>query len=421
MGNSGPNLVLIPGSVTHLEALWDEPRVARFLTRLAGFCRLIVTDPRGLGLSDRLSEVPTLEERVADLVAVLDAAQCQTATLFGTSDTGPACIATAVAQAERVNGLILLGTYAKGGWSEDYPLGWSDEDFARFTISVKEKWGTADELAIDAPSRGHDSAFINWAASLDRLGASPRAVLLLAEMTRAVDVRSQLGKVAVPTLVMHRVGDRVNTIEHGRYLARRIPGAKWVELPGDDFMLWAGDTDAIVDEVEEFMTGQRSGGAPARIVATLMFTDMVASTERALALGDRAWADLVELHNATMRAQLHRFGGREIDTAGDGFLAWFAAPTLALDCAHAVLDSMAEIGVSVRIGMHTGECEIAGDKLRGVALSIGARVMATAEAGEILVSQTVRDLLAGSGVKFADRGLYELKGIPDKWRLYAAT
>jgi class 3 adenylate cyclase len=422
VGESGPDLLLVPGSVTHLEVLWDEPRVARFLNRLAGFTRLILMDPRGLGLSDRLTEVPTMDERVADLMAVLDAAGSEKATLFGTSDTGPACIAAAVANAERVNGLILLGTYAKGGWSEDYPLGWTDDEFASFQRRVRDDWGKPNRsLANAAPSMANDPAFVHWAATLDRVGASPSAVLLLGEMTRAVDVRPQLPKVGVPTLVMHRVGDRVNVIEHGRYLAERIPGARWVELPGDDFMLWSGDTDAIVDEVEEFMTGRRGGAAATRIVATVMFTDVVGSSERALTLGDRAWADLLDLHNARVRAQLRRFGGREIDTAGDGFLAWFGAPSLALECARAVLESMVEIGVSLRIGMHTGECEIAGDKLRGIAVHIGARVAAKAGSGEILVSQTVRDLLAGSGVEFVDRGSHELKGIPGEWRLYSTT
>jgi class 3 adenylate cyclase len=219
---------------------------------------------------------------------------------------------------------------------------------------------------------------------------------------------------------MHRVGDRVNVIGHSRYLAERIPGARWVELPGDDFMLWAGDTDAIVDEVEEFMTGRRGGAAPTRIVATVMFTDVVGSTERALALGDRAWTDLLELHNARVRVQLHRFGGAEIDTAGDGFLAWFGAPSIALECARAVLESVAELGVSLRIGVHTGECEVTGDKLRGIAIHVGARVADIAGPGEILVSQTVRDLLAGSGIEFAERGSRELKGSPGEWRLYAA-
>jgi class 3 adenylate cyclase len=421
VGASGPDLLLVPGSVTHLEMLWDEPRVARFLTRLAGFSRLILMDPRGLGLSDRLTEVPTLGDRVADLQAVLDAAQSESATLIGTSDTGPACIAEAVEHAERVKGLILLGTYAKGGRSEDYPLGWSDDDYAEFQRRVKTGWGKIGANATAAPSMANDSAFMQWAAALNRVGASPSAVLLLAEMTRAVDVRSLLPQVRVPTLVMHRVGDRVNSVETGRYLARHIPGARWVELPGDDFMLWAGDTDTIADEVEEFMTGRRGGAAPTRIVATVMFTDVVGSTERALSIGDRAWANLVEVHNSRIRDQLERFGGHEVDTAGDGFLAWFGAPSVALDCARAVREATGEIGLGLRIGMHTGECEISGDKLRGIAIHIGARVAANAGPGEILVSQTVRDLLAGSGVEFVDRGSRELKGLPGEWRLYSVT
>jgi len=378
-------------------------------------------DPRGLGLSDRLTEVPSLDQRVADILAVLDAAQSRMATLFGSADTGPACIAAAVAHPERVEGLVLLGTYAKGGWSEEYPLGWTDNDYANFRQSVRSDWGNTELTPRIAPSMADDAAFTQWSATLSRLGASPSAVMLLAEMTRAVDVRPLLSQIRVPTLVMHRVGDKVNTIDHSRYLTERIPGAQWVELPGDDFMLWAGDTDAIADNVEEFLTGHRGGAAGTRIVATVMFTDVVSATERAVALGNRAWADLLELHNARVRAQLHLFGGHEIDTAGDGFLAWFGAPSLAIDCARGVLRSMGEIGLDLRIGIHAGECEIVGDKLRGIAVHVGARVAATANPGEILVSQTVQELLAGSPVKFEDRGSHELKGIPGMWRLYSAT
>jgi class 3 adenylate cyclase len=419
LGSAGHDLLLAPGSVTHLEVLWEEPRVRRFLTRLTGFSRLIVMDPRGLGLSDRLTEVPTVDERVADLLAVLDAAETERATLFGNADTGPACIAAAVTHPDRVGALILCGTYAKAAWSEDYPFGWTDEEFADFQRSVKEDWGRMESVDDVAPSMADDPAFLQWAATLMRAGASPRAVLLLAEMTMSVDVRPLLPRIAVPTLVMHRIGDRVNSVEHGRYLAERIPGARWVELPGEDFLLWAGDTDAIADEIEEFLTGRRGEAAPTRIVATVMFTDVVGSTERARELGDRAWADLLEVHNARTRAELRRFGGREIDTAGDGFLASFGSPTLAIECARSLLRAMGEIGVGLRIGMHTGECDVVGDKLRGIAVHIGARVASKARAGEIIVSQTVKDLTAGSALEFEDRGAHELKGVPGEWRLYS--
>jgi class 3 adenylate cyclase len=419
VGSSGPDLLFVPGSVTHLEVLWEEPRVSRFLTRLAGFSRLILMDPRGLGLSDRLTEVPTLEERVADLLSVLDAAQSETAALFGNADTGPACIAAAALNPDRISGLILCGTYAKASWSEDYPFGWKDEEWEEFRQFVKDDWGTTKLIEHAAPSLADDEAFRQWYATLDRLGASPRAVLLLGEMTLSVDVRPLLPQIAVPTLVMHRVGDRVNSIEHGRYLAARIPGARWVELPGEDFALWAGDTDTIVDEVEEFLTGRRGGAEPTHVVATVMFTDVVGSTERAQVLGDRAWADLLEVHHSRVRAELRRFGGREIDTAGDGFLASFDSPASAIKCAREVLRSVREIGVDLRIGLHTGECDVVGGKLRGIAVHIGARVASKAGAGEILVSQTVRDLVAGSVIEFQDRGSHELKGIPGEWRLYS--
>jgi class 3 adenylate cyclase len=419
VGSSGPDLLLIPGSVTHLEMLWEEPRVSRFLTRLAGFTRLILMDPRGLGLSDRLTEIPTLDERVADLLSVLDAAESERAALLGNADSGPACIAATVLHPDRIGGLILCGTYAKASWSEDYPIGWTDDEWARFRRFVKEDWGKGKLIEEAAPSMAHDQAFRDWYATLDRVGASPRAILLLGEMTLAVDVRPLLPRVAVPTLVMHRIGDRVNSVEHGRHLAARIPDARWVELPGEDFALWAGDTDTIADEVEEFLTGRRGGGEATRVVATVMFTDVVGSTERARALGDRAWADLLEVHNARVRAELRRFGGREIDTSGDGFLTWFDSPASAITCARAVLGSVREIEVDLRIGLHTGECDIVGDKLRGIAVHIGARVASKAVDGEILVSQTVKDLVAGSAIEFQDRGSHELKGVPGDWRLYS--
>jgi class 3 adenylate cyclase len=416
--SSGPDLLLAPGSVTHLEVLWQEPRVERFLTRVAGFSRLILMDPRGLGLSDRITNVPTLDERVADVLAVLDAAGSERAALFANADTGPPCIATAVQHPDRVSRLVLCGTWARSSWSDDYPFGWSEEDWSRFERFVREDWGKPESPHEDASPGVHDEAFRSWYATLTRQGASPRAVLLLAEMSRTVDVRPLLPRVAVPTLVMHRIGDRVVDVENGRYLAERIPGARWVELPGEDFVLWAGDLDAIADEMEEFLTGRRIGPEATRIVATVMFTDVVASTARAGALGDTAWADLLRAHDSRLRAELRRFGGREIDTAGDGFLASFSSPTTAIRCAQAVHTTMRELGVDVRIGLHTGECEVAGDKLRGVAVHIGARVAGKAGAGEVLVSQTVKDVTTGSGFLFEDAGEHELKGIPDRWHLY---
>jgi class 3 adenylate cyclase len=417
-GSSGPDLLFVPGAVTHLEVQWEEPRVRRFFTRLMSFSRLILMDPRGLGLSDRLTDVPTLNERVADLLSVLDATGTERATLFGNADTGPACIAAAALHPDRIDRLILFGTYAKGRWSEDYPFGWTDDDWERFEARVKEDWGTATSIEEIAPSLAHDHAFRQWYGTLNRLGASPRAILLLGEMTRAVDVRPLLPRIAVPTLVMHRSEDRLNPVGHGRYLADQIPGARWLEMPGEDFALWSGDLDALADEIQEFLTGQRGTAEATHVVATVMFTDVVGSTDRAVALGDRAWADLIAVHDARIRDELRRFGGREIDTAGDGFLASFSSPTAAINCAEAVIETMHAIGVDVRVGVHTGECEVVGDKLRGITVHIGARVASHAGAGQILVSQTVKDIVAGSGFAFDDAGEHELKGVPDSWRLY---
>ncbi len=418
VGSSGPDLLFAPGSVTHVEVLWQEPRVERFLMRLAGFSRLILMDPRGLGLSDRLTEVPTLDERVADLISVLDAAGSERAALFGNADTGPACIAVAALHPARVSHLILCGTYAKAGWSDDYPIGRTEGEWSEFRRFVRENWGKSESNLRGAPSVADDEAFRTWYSSLMRQGASPRAVLLLGEMTKAVDVRPLLPRVTAPTLVMHRVGDGVNGVEHGRYLAERIHGARWVELPGEDFVLWAGDTDAIADEIEEFLTGRRIGPEPTRIVATVMFTDVVGSTERVRTLGDSAWSDLLAEHDSRLRTELRRFGGREVDTAGDGFFACFSSPTAAIRCAQAVHRAVNNIGMDIRIGLHTGECELMGDKLRGIAVHIGARVAGKAQAGEVVVSQTVKDVTIGSGFRFDDAGEHELKGIPDRWHLY---
>jgi len=418
----GPDLLFAPGSVTHLEVLWQEPTVSRFLTRLAGFSRLILMDPRGLGMSDRLTDVPTLEERVADVIAVLDGAESERAALFGNADTGPPAIAAAVAHPERVSSLILCGTYAKGRASDDYPMGWTDDEWLDFQRWVRDDWGKEAETLRDvAPTRFDDEAFRRWWATLMRLGASPRAVLLLGEMTRSADVRDLLPRVTVPTLVMHRVGDRVNDVATGRYLAERIPGARTVELPGDEFALWAGDLTTLADEIEEFLTGHRGGPAATKVVLTLMFTDIVASTERARTLGDSAWADLLAKHDALVRAELRRFGGQEIDTAGDGFFVSFASPTSAIHCARAVNEAATRLGIQIRIGLHTGECDVIGGKPRGIAVHIGARVAAAAGAGEVLISQTVRDLIAGSGESLEDVGEHDLKGVPDRWRLYRVT
>ena len=297
-GAIGPELLFIPGSVTHIEMLWQQPRVSRFLKRLGSFCRLVLMDPRGLGLSDRLTEVPTIDERVADLLAVLDAAGCERATLFGNADTGPACIAAAALHPDRVSGLILCGTFARATPAEGYPWGWTQEEWEDFQQRVKAGWGREETFEEVDPSVADDEDFRQWYGTMMRVGASPSAMLLLGHMTQNVDVRPLLPQVAVPTLVMHRTADPVNPVGMGRYVAERIPGARWVELPGEDFALWAGDIDSIADEVQEFMTGRRSGAEPTRVVATVMFTDVVQSTERAGAMGDRAWADLLESHHA---------------------------------------------------------------------------------------------------------------------------
>lgn len=414
-----PDLLFIPGAITHLDVQWEQPRVHRFLTRLGAFSRLILMDPRGLGLSDRVESPPTLEQRVGDILAVLDAAGSTRATLFGNADSGPPCVATAALHPDRVERLVLLGTYAKASWSEDYPIGWDDAASKDFQQFVRLDWGSSARVDLVAPSAAGDEAFRDWLVTLLRLGASPRAAMVLEDMSRLVDVREFLPRIQAPTLVMHRMGDRLNSPEHGRFLADHITGAVYRELPGEDFVIWAGDTDAIADEIEEFMTGQRGGAEPTRMLATVAFTDVVGSTKRAAELGDRAWSDLLEAHHAKVREELRRFGGREVDTAGDGFFVTFDSPAVAIRWAAAVMAAVRSIGVEVRIGIHTGECEVVGGRLRGMAVHIGARVGAAAGAGEILVSETVRQLVVGSGIEFGDRGEHELKGVDGRWRLFA--
>jgi pimeloyl-ACP methyl ester carboxylesterase len=417
---AGPlDLVLVPGFVSHLEASWQLPRRARFFERLASFSRLIMFDKRGTGMSDRASQVFTLEQRMDDVRAVMDAVGSERAALFGISEGGPMSILFAATYPERTTALVMYGSYARRSWAPDHPAGLPDEEWEQLLGAIEHDWGGPRLLRFFAPSVLENDEQQRAAASYLRLAASPGAALAVMRMNREIDVRPVLPTVRVPTLILHRVADGLTRIEQARYMASRIPGARLVELPGIDHIPWVGDQDAILDEVEEFLTGVRHGPEPDRVLATVLFTDIVGATERAATLGDRRWRDLLQQHHAAVRRELARFRGREIDTAGDGFLATFDGPARAIRSACAITEAVRLLGLDVRAGLHTGECELMDDKVGGIAVHIGARVAAEAKAGEVLVSHTVKDLVAGSGLRFADRGLHALKGVPGEWHLYA--
>jgi class 3 adenylate cyclase len=421
VGDGPFDLVLVLGWISNIELAWEEPHLRRFLDRLASFSRLILFDKRGTGLSDRVSlnDLPTLEQRMDDVRAVMDAAGSGRAALFGLSEGGPMCVLFAATYPNRTIALVTCGTYATRRWSEDYPWAPTPEERQAFYDRIEFRWG--EELGLDtlAPSRLDDPVLKRWLETYTRRSASPSAALALARMNTEVDVRDVLPTVRVPTLVMHREGDRDAVVDEGRYIAARIPGARFVELHGKDHLPWIGDQDEALDEIEEFLTGVRPIPQPDRVLATVLFTDIVRSTEMAAALGDERWRDLLARHHAAVRTELARFRGREIDNAGDGFLAAFDGPARAILCARAMTEAMGELGLEVRSGVHTGECTLVGEKLGGIAVHIGARVAGSAQAGEVLVSSTVKDLVAGSGIEFEDRGEHTLKGLPGQWRLYA--
>jgi pimeloyl-ACP methyl ester carboxylesterase len=421
VGDGALDLVYVSGWISNVELAWEEPTYARFLRRLASFSRLITFDKRGTGLSDPvpLRELPTLEERMDDLRAVLDAAGSQRAALFGHSEGGNMSVLFAAAHPERTVALVTFGIFAKRLWSPDYPWAPTAEARQRTIDELERDWGGQMDVGELAP--GADEAFKRRLATYLRRSASPGAAVALLRMNTDIDTRAVLPTIRVPTLVLHRTGDRDANVEEGRWIASQIPGARFVELPGEDHLPWVGDQDAVLDEVQEFLTGVRPPPEPDRVLATVLFTDIVGSTERATELGDRRWRELLERHHDLVRRQLDRFQGREVDTAGDGFLATFDGPARGIRCARAIGGALGELGLDVRAGLHTGECELLGDKVAGVAVHTGARVAAQAAPGEVLVSQTVKDLVAGSGIEFEDRGVHALKGVPGEWRLYAVS
>jgi pimeloyl-ACP methyl ester carboxylesterase len=423
VGEGPLDLVYVPGWVSHVELAWEEPALASFLERLASFSRLILFDKRGTGLSDRVpdSQLPTHEERMDDLRAVMDAAGSERAAIFGFSEGGNLATLFAATYPQRTTALVTFGCFAKRIWAPDYPWAPTPEQRERDYDVVARDWGGSMDLSTLIPSKIGDEAFTRKLATYLRRAASPGAAVALLRMNTQIDIRAVLPAIRVPTLVLHRVGDLDSNIEEGRFIARRIPGARLVELPGSDHLPWVGDQDSILDEVQEFLTGIRPVADIDRVLATVLFTDIVGSTETAARLGDRAWRALLDSYHAMVRKELSRFRGREVNTAGDGFLATFDGPARAIRCAFAIRDGARDLGLRARTGLHTGEIELSADDARGIAVHIGARVAATADPDETLVSSTVKDIVAGSGIVFSDRGAHALKGVPGEWRLYAAS
>jgi pimeloyl-ACP methyl ester carboxylesterase len=422
VGDGPLDLVYVPGWVSHIDLAWEEPMLARFLTRLASFARLITFDKRGTGLSDRVpnAALPSLDERMDDLRAVMDAAGSKRAAVFGFSEGGNLSALFAATFPQRTTALVLFGTFAKRLWSADYPWAPTAESRRQLCEEIERDWGSGMELSRYVPSRLDDEPFLRRLRAYFRSAASPGAAVALLRMNSEIDIRNVLPAIHVPTLVMNRTGDRSVNVEEGRWMTSQIPDARFVALPGDDHMPWVGDQDAILDEVQEFLTGGRPEREPDRVLATVLVTDIVGSTRHAARLGDRAWCDLLARHHAIVRRELERFRGREIDTAGDGFLATFDGPARAVGCACRIRDAVATLGVEIRAGLHTGEIELAGGKARGIAVHTGARIASAAGPGEVLVSSTVKDLVSGSGITFTDRGVHALKDMPRSWQLFAA-
>jgi pimeloyl-ACP methyl ester carboxylesterase len=373
VGDGPTDLVVVFGYVSNIEVTWEEPMLARFLERLSQYARLIVFDKRGTGLSDRVSEVPSLEVRMDDVRAVMDAAGSKQAALFGMSEGGAMCMLFAATYPERCTGLILAGSYDCRARTEEEPWGFSPEQFDAWIGSIRNDWGGTAGIEMRAPSMAADPAYREWWARAMRLGASPQAAEMIVAMLRDVDVRHVLASIRVPTLILHAVNDAVVDVRHARHMAQRITGARLVELPGPDHVPWLADADMVLAEIGEFLTGDRPVTEPDRLLATVLFTDIVKSTEKAASLGDQRWHDLLDRHNMLVRQEIARWRGREVSTQGDGFLALFDGPARAVRCAQSIVNSMRPVGMEVRCGLHCGECETIGDNVGGIAVHIGAR------------------------------------------------
>jgi pimeloyl-ACP methyl ester carboxylesterase len=426
VGEGPLDLVFVMGWTSNVEAMWEEPDLARFLSRLASFSRLILFDKRGVGLSDRVSDTdfPTFETRMDDIGAVMDAAGSERAVVFGVSEGGPLSMLFAATHAPRTLGLVLFGTSARYAWAPDFPWGSTEDYWRDYLDRMDRSWGTPEFARWvvgrwGAPTRVEDERLITWLTSYMRRAASPGAAIALSKMNRAIDVRDVLSAIHTPTLVLGRTEDPDFPIEGTRMLAERIPGARLAEFPGSDHFFWVGNREELLDEAERFVKELGDQEAELnRVLATILFTDIVGSTGRVAEVGDRRWRELLDAHRARIRPLIGRYRGREVDTAGDGFLATFDGPIRAIRCALSATEAVRDLGIEIRSGLHTGEVESVGEEIRGIAVHIGARVAGLAKRSEVLVSSTVKDLVAGAALEFEDRGERELRGIPGGWRLY---
>jgi len=424
IGERGLDILFLPGWISQIEQLWESAAITRFMQRLASFARLIMFDARGTGLSERVRDSYSLEQEARDAIAVLDATGSERAALFTYGQGGLLGVRLAAEHRERVGALVLYASIARSLWAPDYDWAPTEEQRNEIMAAAIDSWGEPDgqPMAMLAPSVGDDPTLAAWFARNQRLAASPREAREINEAITQRDVRAELPRVAVPTLVMHRPAERNWDVRHSRYLAEHIPGARYVEFEGVDSLPFLGDFEAMIDEVEEFLTGVRTGSEPQRDLLTVMFTDIVDATATAARLGDGRWRDLLAKHDETVRAELARYGGREVKTVGDGFLAVFSGtPSRALRCALALNAATRALDLQVRIGVHTGECELIGEDVGGMAVHIASRVAALADPGEVLVSGTVFGTVVGGPFLFEDRGLHQLKGVSAPWPLFALT
>jgi class 3 adenylate cyclase len=420
-GDGPIDLVWIPPWISQVEYLWSEPSLERVMGRLTQFARVITFDRRGSGLSDPFFGAPTLEEQMDDVLAVMEAAGSERAAICGTLEGGPMAAVFAATFPERTDALVLYATFARATWAPGYEFAWPAEVRDQHMEEGLKRWGQGWVAAGVAPGKIQDPGFMEWAGRLERLAASPSTIRRIFALIGEFDVRDVLPSIRVPTLVMHRANDTFIKVEHSRYIASHIPGARYVELEGEDNMFSLGDSEALIGEVEEFLTGTRHEREPDRMLATVLFTDICESTARAAEMGDRGWRFLLERHDALFRQALERHRGREVKRTGDGFLATFDGPARAIRCAASVTEAMGSLGLQIRAGLHTGELEVMDGDLGGLAVHIASRVMGAAGPNEVLVSGTVKDLVVGSGIDFEDRGERELRGVPGEWRLYAVN
>jgi class 3 adenylate cyclase len=417
-GDGPVDLFYVPTWISASEVFMEEPSLIAFVERICAYARVISFDRRGAGLSDPWQGLPTLEDQMDDILAVMDATDTERATLMGTLEGGPLAMLFAATHPDRVESLILYATYARTRWAPDYDWPPKDDDREARIQALVEQWGQGGVASVLAPSLADDPAFQRWAGRMERYAASPGTAKAVLDALGETDVRHILPSIRVPTLVMHRRDDAFLMVEHSRYLAEHIAGARYVELEGTDTLFSIGDTESILGEIEEFLTGERHVPVPDRVLATVLFTDIVGSTERAAELGDSAWRSLLERHDELVNAEVVRHRGRAVKSTGDGVLATFDGPARAIGAARSIEESVRQIGIEIRAGLHTGECEMIGNDVGGLAVHIGARVLDKAGPGQVLVSSTVKDLVVGSGIHFRERGAHELRGVPGEWNLF---